>query len=59
MTKLVLTVQETSQILGLSRRSTYNAIRDGSLPSVKVNGRWLVPKIQLDKFLAGELKTNS
>ena len=48
----VLTVQECAEALGLSRGLTYEAVRSGRLPAVRVGRRWLVPKSTLDQFLA-------
>jgi len=51
MTKLTLSVEETSQLLGLSINSTYEAIRTGRIPSVRIGRRLLVPRLALDSML--------
>lgn len=48
-----LSVAETADLLGISRWLVQQAVRDGSLPSVRVGRRILVPRVQLDAFLAG------
>ena len=47
----VFTVAEVAQLLGLSRSNTYARVRDGSIPSVKLGGRILVPKRLLERLL--------
>ena len=49
--RLVFTVQETARLLGLSRTSTYLAVRVGSIPSIKLGRRILVPKAALQELL--------
>lgn len=49
--RLTYTVKETGSILGLSRGLTYEAIRNGQIPSVRIGRRILVPCKQLQKLL--------
>jgi len=42
---------EVSELLGLSRNTTYEAIRNGTIPSVRVGKRLLVPKKALERML--------
>ena len=49
--KLVLTVSEVAQLLGLSRNSAYQGVMKGEIPSVRVGKRILVPRIALEKML--------
>jgi len=51
--KAVLTVNETAQLLGLSRNSAYQGIIRGEIPSIKVGKRILVPKVALEQMLNG------
>lgn len=48
-----LSVTETADLLGISRWLVQQAVRDGSLPSVRVGRRILIPRVQLDALLAG------
>lgn len=50
-----LSVAETTDLLGISRWLVQQAVRDGSLPSVRVGRRILIPSVQLDALLAGQL----
>lgn len=51
MDKLTYTVGEASKLLGLSRNSTYEAIRCGEIPSLRVGHRILVPMVALLRLL--------
>ena len=48
---LVLTVDLTSKLLGLSRGATYLAVRLGQIPSVRIGRRILVPREPLLRLL--------
>ena len=49
--KPTLTVTEAAQMLGISRSSAYDAARSGSLPTIKMGGRVLVPTASLLRLL--------
>lgn len=49
--KLCLSVNEVAIILGLSRNATYQAIRRGQIPSIRVGKRILVPRVALQAML--------
>ena len=49
-----LSVAETADLLGISRWLVQQAVRDGSLPSVRVGRRILIPRVRLDAWLLGE-----
>ena len=55
---LVLTAPEAGRLLGLSRGSTYAAVRNGSIPSLRIGSRWLVPKAALMRLLAQAEESN-
>ncbi|MGD0984476.1 MAG: helix-turn-helix domain-containing protein [Acidimicrobiales bacterium] len=50
----VCTVEELSQVLGLSRGATYAAVRAGELPALRVGGRWIVPVRQIAALLGAD-----
>ena len=59
-TKLALTqptipVPTAARLLGLSRNGTYEAIKRGELPSIRVGGRVVVPTAPLRKMLGLEV----
>ena len=49
--RLVFSVQEVAKLLGLSRASTYEAVRIGSIPSISIGRRILIPKVALQELL--------
>ncbi len=50
--KAVLTVDETAQLLGLSRNSAYQGVMCGEIPSIKVGGHILITRMALERLLA-------
>mgnify|MGYP001156503627 CR=1 FL=1 len=48
---LVYTIAEAASLLTLGRSSMYNAVRNGSIPSVKLGRRLLIPRAALEQFL--------
>lgn len=50
---LTLSVREASILLGLSRGLTYEAVRTGKLPSIKIGRRILIPRAALLRLLDG------
>jgi excisionase family DNA binding protein len=51
--RVVYTVKETAQLLSLSLGSTYQLIRAGEIPAMKLGGRWVVPKRRLHEWIDG------
>ena len=49
--RLVFTVEEAAQLLGISRSFAYEAARRGEIPSMRIGRRILVPKAALERFL--------
>lgn len=49
--RLVLSVEETRRLLGLSRGLMYEAIRTGQVPSVRIGRRILIPRRALEQML--------
>lgn len=48
---LMLSVQELSVVLGVSRTSAYELTKEKGFPSVKVRGRIVIPKEQFIKWI--------
>jgi excisionase family DNA binding protein len=48
---LTVSVEDAARILGISRGAAYTHARDGSLPTVRLGKRLLVPKAALEKLL--------
>ena len=49
--RLTLSVAEAAQVLGISRSSAYAAVHAGTIPTVHIAGRLLVPKAALNALL--------
>ena len=49
--RLVFTVEEAAQLLGISRSFAYEAVRRGDIPSIRIGRRILVPKAALHRLL--------
>ncbi|MBN1460975.1 MAG: helix-turn-helix domain-containing protein [Armatimonadetes bacterium] len=45
------TVPEVAEILGISLASTYQAIRAGQIPAIRLGRKWLVPVSALIRML--------
>jgi excisionase family DNA binding protein len=52
----VFTLEEVSQILGLSRPATYTAVKKGEITTVKLGSRLIVPRCRLERLLEGTLE---
>lgn len=48
-----VSVTKAAQLLGISRTTAYEAVRDGSLPAIRVRRRIVVPMSWLDDTLRG------
>jgi excisionase family DNA binding protein len=48
-----LTVEEAAEILRISRTSAYKAVRAGEIPSVRVGRRDIIPRVAIERLLAG------
>ncbi len=53
LTRKTLTVTEAATCLGLSRHLAYQAVREGSIPSIRIGRRILIPTHALEALLAG------
>lgn len=49
--RMVYTVKETAHLLSLSVGTTYQLIRSGQIPAMKLGGRWVVPKRRLHEWV--------
>jgi excisionase family DNA binding protein len=51
--RAVYTVYEVADMLGLALSGTYTLIREGTIPAIKVGGRWVIPKKRFHAWLDG------
>ena len=47
----VYTVTQVAKLLGLSRASAYARVQDGSIPSVRIGSRILIPRKAFERLL--------
>lgn len=50
----VLTVAEAARRLRIGRNSAYEAVQRGELPVLRIGRRLLVPRVALERLLAGD-----
>lgn len=46
-------VEEAARMLGIARNSAYAAVRDGSIPSLRLGRRVVIPLGPLNRLLGG------
>lgn len=49
---LALDIPTVARRLGISKNTAYRAAADGKLPAIRIGKRFLVPVVQLEKWLA-------
>jgi len=55
MGKENLTVKDVAQYLNRSETTIYNMLNNGDIPGIKLGGKWIVRKSDLDNFLDQQL----
>ena len=50
-----LTVREVAQYLNRSETTIYNMLNQGEIPGIKLGGKWIVRKQDLDSFLDNKM----
>lgn len=51
---LAISVDDAAHLLGISRYLAFEGVRDGSIPSVRIGRRILVPVAALERMLEGK-----
>ncbi|MDQ4031275.1 MAG: helix-turn-helix domain-containing protein, partial [Actinomycetota bacterium] len=49
--RAVYTVVEVAQLLSLSRGTAYALVRDGTIPALRLGGRWVIPRARFHAWL--------
>lgn len=57
--RLAFSIDETAQILSLSRSTVKEQLYQGRLKGRKVGRRWLVPRWAIDEFLAAAVSVSA
>ncbi|GIH07463.1 hypothetical protein Rhe02_55300 [Rhizocola hellebori] len=52
-TREIYTVAEVAVMLGLTLGGAYELVRDGTIPALKLGGRWVIPKKRFHAWLVG------
>ena len=55
--RLTMTVEQAATARGISRATAYEAASRGEIPATRIGRRILIPKVALEKLLAGETAT--
>ena len=58
MERRTLSVLEASKLLGVSRATAYEAVRQGTIPAIRIGKRLLVPIEALERLLKGNGSTS-
>ena len=57
--KLTYSVTEIAELLGIGRSKAYELVRSGTIPSLRLGRRIVIPKLALSRFLEeGALKNS-
>ena len=56
--RLVLTVPEAAELLGICRNAAYEGVRRGEIPSIRIGKRLVVPRAAFEEMLKGEAATD-
>jgi len=57
--QLVVSVEEAGRLLSLSRATAFQRVNDGSIPSIRIGKRILVPKSRLLALVNGQQPAKS
>ncbi len=47
---------DVGELLNLSRATTYRLANEGAIPTIRMGKKFLVPKVQLERLLNGQLQ---
>lgn len=56
MEKMVYSIQEVADLLGLSKSYTYELVRKGTIPCLQLGSKRVIPKETFNKWLNCEMK---
>lgn len=51
--RLTVNVEEAGRMLGVSRATAYALAREGTIPTIRLHKRLVVPKIAIERMLNG------
>jgi putative molybdopterin biosynthesis protein len=53
--KMAYNIRETAEAIGLHPNTVYELVKKGELPAIKLGRKILISKLELSKFLVGQL----
>jgi excisionase family DNA binding protein len=53
-----VSVEDVAVRLGIGRHQAYEAVRAGTIPSLRIGRRWLIPRAALERLLSGGARLN-
>ena len=53
MEKLVYSIQEAADLLGISRSYVYEMVRNGTIPSLELGKKRVIPKVKFNQWVKG------
>jgi len=51
LNKGAMSVAEAADYLGIGRSMAYEQVRQGGIPAIRLGGRWIIPKSELENWL--------
>jgi excisionase family DNA binding protein len=52
--RATLTIEEAAEVLRISKSLAYEAAHRGEIPAIRIGGRWVVPRVRLERLIDGE-----
>jgi excisionase family DNA binding protein len=49
-----MTVEEAAGLLGISRGTMYDRVRDGTVPSLKIGRKYLIPNAEFHEWVKAQ-----
>jgi excisionase family DNA binding protein len=53
--RILLTIPQFAEAVGVSRQSAYGLIKSGAVPAIKLGGRLRIPRLALDELIRSQL----
>jgi excisionase family DNA binding protein len=50
--RLVWTIEEAAEIIGIGRNAAYRGVQSGDIPSLRIGRSWRIPQAALEKWLS-------
>lgn len=54
MEKLVYSIREAADLLGISQSYVYELVRKGTIPSLELGKKRVIPKVKFNQWVNGE-----